>query len=844
MRVRHTGTGSGSAGNTFRAALLSGAAVTLAFGTAAQAQTAPVLAQSPKQGSDSAEVVTVTAQRRAENQQKVPISIQTLSGEQLKRLNVENFDDLQKNLPNVTSGGFGPGQVNVYMRGLSIGGDEGGQGGGGVGSFPNVAIYLDDQSAQVPGRNLDLYPADLNRVEVLEGPQGTLFGSGAQAGVVRYITNKPDLNRTQVTVDLGAADTVHGAPSGNGDIIINEPIVPGKMALRLVVYDDRRGGYIDNVPGTFVRQATDKGIYYAGYTHNIPGPATRLNSANNYRYVGKDINPATYRGIRGELAIKFNDDWNLLISEAAQGLDAEGVFYEQPYTSGSNPVKLPPLSVQTFQPNYDKDSFEETSYTLTGRIGDLNLVYDGGYLQRNTDQLQDYTNYARGIYADYYQCTPPNAKRGIKAQCYSPLATWHDLEHDTHFSQELRLSTPDDWRLRAIGGVFYEYFKVDNRTDFNYRTAPGFTNIGPPPGTTAVDPSVRGNNTGFFNDITRGYGQYAVFGSADYDIIPNVLTATVGTRWFAFHSFEKGYVDTSFGCYLVATPAPCATNGNNLDKRHLENTAYGFRSRANLTYHLTPDIMLYFTWSQGYRPDGYNRKPPTTKDFIGQYFYTSDSLTNYEVGYKTQFWDHRVTLNGAFYEEEWNSVQDRLFDPGVFGNLAFTVNGPNYRVLGTEMQATVHPTDALTLSGGFALNNTKQLTSPPILSQAGVPLPGSVGVFGQVGDTLAQSPIFKGDIRARYEWTIDDYECFAQLGGQYSGHQHSAVANFNNFYEKPIGTADVSAGVGRGNWRAQAYIDNLTNTNGQLFISAAQFVRSVIVTRPFTGGMKFSYTFF
>src|SRR6266480_5780011 len=142
------------------------------------------------------EEVIVTAQRREESLQNVPITIQALTGDTLAKLNVTTFDDYVKFLPNVTAQGLGPGQNNIYMRGLSTG-VTGLQGSGVVGPFPNVAVYLDDQSAQVPGRNLDIYAADLERIEVLEGPQGTLFGAGAQAGVVRYITNKPKLDRVE-----------------------------------------------------------------------------------------------------------------------------------------------------------------------------------------------------------------------------------------------------------------------------------------------------------------------------------------------------------------------------------------------------------------------------------------------------------------------------------------------------------------------------------------------------------------------------------------------------------------------------------------------------------------------
>ena len=792
----------------------------------------------------SGEVVTVTAQRRNQNLQDVPISIQVLSGDTLKKLNIENFDDMLRQLPNVTAGGFGPGQDNVYMRGLSIGGDEGEQGGGGVGSFPNVAIYLDDQSAQLPGRNLDVYAVDLQRVEVLEGPQGTLFGSGAEAGVLRYITNKPDLDKYYVTVDGGAGGAAHGGANENGDIIVNAPIIKDKFAVRLVMYDDSRGGYIDNVPGTFVRQSTDRGIHYAGYTNNIPGPATATNSINNSKLAATNINPAVYQGIRGEAEYKFDDDWNVLLTESAQRLNAAGVFYDTPETSGNAPQRLPELSVQNFEPSYDHDYFENTALTINGRIGFLKLVYDGAYLVHDATQVQDYTAYARGLYADYYQCQPKNVAAGItKSQCYSPGSTWQDIEHDSHLSQEFRVSTPDSWRARAIAGFFYENFTIEDQTNFNYLTAPGFTQLGVPPGATVNNSGLRATDTGFFNDITRGYTQYAIFGSADYDIIPKVLTATFGTRWFDFHNFEKGAVVSGFGCSVGYTGgAPCLSDATNLDAKNLESASYGFRNRANLTWKITPDIMLYYTYSEGYRPGGFNRRAPASGSFVGPIAYASDGLTNNEVGYKMQFFNHRLTLNGSVSQEDWTNVQDRLFDPGAFGNLAFTVNGPNYRVRGTELAATIHVPPDLSVIGSFAENYSKQENSPPVISATGIVLPGSAGIFGDDGDSLALSPQFKGDIRARYEFEWHDYLPFFQIGYTYQTHTHSAVSDFNNFYMAPYGIADASMGVSKGPFHATIFVENFTNTRGQEFISAAQFVEAVVVTRPLTAGLKLSYT--
>ena len=196
----------------------------------------------------------MTAQRRTENAQDVPITIQALTGDTLQQLHVQTFDDFVKYLPNVTVANAGPGQGSIFMRGLSVG-VTGQQGTGTTGPFPNVAVYLDDQSGALPGRNLDVYAADMERIEVLEGPQGTLFGSGAQAGVLRYITNKPKLDVTEGAVNAGYSYTAHGDPNSNVNGDDQSAADHGHTGGSRVIYNDSRGGYINNVPATFTRSA-------------------------------------------------------------------------------------------------------------------------------------------------------------------------------------------------------------------------------------------------------------------------------------------------------------------------------------------------------------------------------------------------------------------------------------------------------------------------------------------------------------------------------------------------------------------------------------------------------------
>ncbi len=197
---------------------------------------------------------------------------------------------------------------------------------------------------------------------------------------------------------------------------MNFPLIADKMAARVVIYNDRRGGYIDNVPATFTRKNTDIGIHYAqfpavngacpdGLPNNgwcVPPGSAQITNAG---VSGNNINPVTYTGARAELLYKFNEDWDALITQSYQNMDSRGVFYQQPTASDGAPLQ--PLQVTLFNPSYDKDKFESTAWTLNGKFGPIKAVYTGGYLMRHVDQVGDYTNYARGYYADYYQCYGP-----------------------------------------------------------------------------------------------------------------------------------------------------------------------------------------------------------------------------------------------------------------------------------------------------------------------------------------------------------------------------------------------------------------------------------------------------
>jgi len=893
------------------AAILSGSGLGLGI-----AHAAPADASSDSEGIQE---ITVTAQRRTENLQNVPITIQAISTEQMKQLSIANFEDAVRFLPNVSLASNGPGQGNIFMRGLSPG-SAGNQSQSSIASFPNVALYLDDQSVQFPGRNLDINAIDMERIEVLEGPQGTLFGGGAEAGAIRYITNKPKLDKTEGSADASYSVTAGGDPNSAANVVLNLPLIQDTFALRGVLYTDRRGGYIDNVPSTFTRANTDNGTFRFGVPAGVGGtcpnglpagsPASGapngvcvplgLPVTNNLPIAKDNQNTVDYSGIRVSGLYQFNDDWNLLLTQSYQNMEADGVFTQYPVGSDGQVLKAD--QVTSFTPAFDKDKFENTAWTVNGKLGFLKGVYTCGYLTRTTEKANDYTNYARGSYGDYYQCTGGTGtvatKNGLgvaqPVKCYSAASGWHDWTRNTHLTQELRVSTPDEWQIRGLFGAFYEDFKIYDDMNFNYKTIPSCNptnlaasnaggdpcvgNVGTAAGSTATHPGVRGDTTAFGEDLQRGYKQTAIFGSFDYDLIPKVLTVTGGTRWYHYDEFETGseyYTSTS--CANVPNGCPA---GKNLDKIGLKKTYNGFRSRGNLTWHVTDDVMVYGTYSQGYRPGGFNREtgkslvakgPDGVKQLFKPSSYSPDTLTNYEIGAKTEFLDHRVQVNLSAYHMKWGNVQVPLFNPNALGNTTFVTNGADYRVNGVELQVIARVTQSLTVQGSASYNDAKQQNDPCLVANnpassnfgncitqvynpAGVLVP-LLSVYGPQGGTPAFSPKLQFNVRARYDWQFNDYKAFVMAGANHVDKMFNQIDNGttnyvgNPFttllrYEQPsYNTYDASLGVAKDAWTAEAYGTNLSNSNASVFTSSAQFIKSEVPLRPRVVGLKIGYKF-
>lgn len=808
------------------------------------------------------EQIVVTATKREQTAQTIPVAVQAIDETTLDALNIGNFDDYVRYLPNVNFGGRGPGQSTVFIRGLAV------QPitvllSGAQGTVPNVALYLDEQPVTAPGRNLDVYAADLERVEILPGPQGTLFGASSQAGTVRLITNKPQFDGVSAGVESSVAFTENGEMSTGVEAVLNVPVIEDKFAVRGVVYSIQEGGFIDNVVGEFTldpsinpdSQATPDAVFYE--------------TINNADIAEDDFNGASYEGVRLSALYAFNDDWDLLVQHTRQQLEVDGVFDFDP--------EVGDLEVTRFFDDTLDDEFAQTSWTVEGRLAMLDVIYTGSYLKREINQSVDYTGYNNsGGFISYYTCTYDNpayiVNYGIDPrfitpggrECLDPTKGAVIQQDQTRNTHEFRFNTPADRRLRVTAGVFYDDFEIETQDDFFYLATPdlGFAPNAPISDAVQVNPATRPSGVAFFNDIRRTEEQIAGFGEVAFDIVPNTLTATFGARVYNIESdFEgssnfadgifQGSVNTDRGRDYDsagsggdpnAPPTPGASDpnvpGHSTDTLTTEGEVFKF----NLSWTPRPGLLFFGTYSEGFRPGGFNRGGgvfsldvlPENVDGDRAFptvetTFDTDDVTNWELGWKTLLFGGAVQFNGAAYFIEWTDMQISRFDPQNVSILTFIENGADSEILGVEGDVIWAATDNLTLFGAFSYNDT-ELTS----------VNAEIVELAPVGSELPLVPTFQAVGRARYDWRLADYDAYVQGAVQYAGESFSSLVAEVREQQDAYTTLDASFGVSRDQWAAELFIENLTDERAELFINEQDDIRRITTNRPRTVGLRLS----
>ena len=543
---------------------------------------------SPEEDLQGIEVITVTATKREESIQDIPVSVYTLQSEVLDDLRVRNFDDYFKLMPNVSMMGVGPGQREIYIRGAAT--EQSKNTIASIqGSSPAVALYVDEMPVSFGGRNLDVYVTNLDRIEVLPGPQGTLFGASSQSGTVRLITNKPTTEGVEVGVEVGASTTKGGDLSHSQQAFFSFPL-SDRAAVRVVGYRDQQSGWIDNIQNDPAK---------GGFFPNIDllnrndisaapvNPASTIEFADNSHLVEDDFNDTEYLGGRVALSYQVNEHWEVLAQHIRQSLETDGVFaYDPNLDSKSN--------VNRFSQDSNDDDFGLSTLTIDGRAGMLDLIYAVGYLDREMEALVDYSDYTNGGgYQVYYLC-PGTADDGTwlrngtaspPVTCHDPQAQYQEWTDSRRVTHEFRVSTPQQYRLNITAGVFYDNQKTEGVAAFE-DAATRDDGDGAWPTLALVGDQGEGTNAGtepfnprvsFVNDYTRKIDQFAVFGQLEFGIT-NSVTASLGARWYDLDFDFKGASSFSFGCKYSTndcdssiarggSEATSRTSGNNVTER-------------------------------------------------------------------------------------------------------------------------------------------------------------------------------------------------------------------------------------------------------------------------------------
>ncbi len=817
------------------------------------------------QGAGAIEEIVVTSRKKTENLQDVPVSVSALTEEMLEERGINTFEDYLLQLPGVTAGGSGPGQNTIYIRGLAST-TPNLTTAGVAGLAPNVSFYLDEQPLAQPGRNLDVYAADVARIEVLAGPQGTLFGASSQAGVVRMITNKPKQGVSESNFEVEYRFMPDGDTGTKIEAMINVPL-GDNTAWRFVAYSDERGGYIDQVAGQLDASASarfraagtvrENGLPVsssrAGFQAGADLSGATLLKAN--ALVEENANDVEYRGFRSTLATELGDNWNATLVYAQQTIDADGVFFADP--------NLGDLEIQRYTQDEIKDEFDNMSLTLEGTIGELEVVYAGAYTDRDTNQMVDYTDYLFvGQYLPYYICdyyvtyttyAPGNVPTGT---CGAPNLLVDSYTNTEVTSHEIRINADINDKMSVTAGVFMSDTTLTELNQFIY---PGsvVNDITYACNHALTDTSVSGviNNASpgwfsagpycepviFFNDIKRTDDQKGVFASLNI-ALSDTSELTLGARWYDIQVDFEGSANSSF--YNGFGAPDTQQFGSNLSAQYAPGNANGYPDKAKtdgvigkVTYAWNPsdDVMYYVTWSEGFRPGLLNRPVGRTSP-DGSYTVPpaidSDEITNYEFGWKTILKDGQLRFNGSVFMVDVAGLQTTVFDPSIV-NLFFSDNAADAEIKGVEGDFTYYTNkEGLTVAGAFSVLDTK-------ITKKLVPTNDVI-----VGTDLAFAPKFQGNLRVKQERPLTNgMMSHILVQFTFSDESYSDIMEMNKAKQDSYKVLDLRVGISNDDWNAELYIDNVTDKRAAISNTFVFDRQRISYIRPMTIGIRYKKIF-
>ena len=851
------------------------------------------------------EEVVVTATKQEASLQDVPVAVSALTEESLNQRGVSNFSDYLIELPNVSAGGAGPGQSTMYIRGVAST-TPNLTTSGVAGLSPNVALYLDEQPMAQPGRNLDIYITDINRVEVLAGPQGTLFGASSQAGVVRLITNKPDPSGFYGRVQAGASTMKDGEANYNINAMVNIPL-SDNFAIRGVVFTDEKGGYIDNVQGT--RTAAESARFRPGSTIRSNGTEVGFRGgfqagvtdfsnvtfleANNSAMVEDDFNDTTYSGGRIAAQWDINDNWRISAGAMAQKIESDGTFYTDPNLSDD-------YQIQRFEKEFVEDEYTNVHWTIEGRIGALEVLYTGAFTERETDQRTDYSDYLFiGQYIPYYICdyyvsytsfAPDGLPTGT---CQAPnLYTTNKV--DSEFtSHEIRFTTDQEKRFRITAGGFFSEMELTEMVDFSYPgsqlvnawgggyngTGLGFAENSNYPydgqGGYKVGAGPYPRDTVFRNDILRTDDRMGVFGEVTFDLTDR-LSITGGLRWFDYEVDLAGSANSSFYNMSGTDYNKFGTNINDLydGDQSIRWTYSGFfpyedspvYSPSNLPAADDPNYQRIV--NSIYAPDVAEDDGVIGKITLS-WRPNDDHLwyATWSEGFRTGLLNRPggAVQSATGYTVPFDVKSDELINIELGWKLdmldnTLRFNGSVFFLDISDLQTTIFDTsivnlffsdnaanaEVMGLEGDITWAPTGNLTMGAAFSFLDTEITDTLtpSTDVQEGLELAYAPEFQGNVWMRYEWTMGNgWMAHVMPSISHSAKSYSDIITINRMDVPSWTLANVTAGISSDKWMVEAFVTNLTD---EQVVTGANYVNDrerLAVAPPTTLGVRVSFDF-
>lgn len=736
--------------------------------------------------------IVVTAQRFTSTVQNTPISLSAITGEQLDAAGITSIEELAHDIPGLSMRSAGPGQTEYEARGLSSSG----------GSSPTVGFYLDDVPltpsavSQTGKVVIDPNLYDVDRIELLRGPQGTLYGSGSMGGTVRVLTNQPKLGTFEGSVQGTLSDTQGGSGNGGGSFMLNIPLGE-TLAIRVVGTDSYRSGWIDRVTlNPFPEDVPISAQPAYGRGNVLTAPV---------QSVTHDVNTEALDGFRASILFKPNDDLSIVGK----------VLYQHMYMGGYDEFDNPPgpSHMSLYAPadiaEPIRDWVHLYSLTATQNLGFADLTSTSGYFQRHEVQTQDASesiSYFAGIYP------------------YFPVP-YSETDITRQFSQELRLASKDDGRLHWVGGAFYSDDSSD-WDEFGNSTSPVFTALQP-------------DGVVYDGDLNYRVRQYALFADASYKITDQ-WKFEAGLRWYRYQSDSTN----SANGFFAPPPAP-------LQKFTISDS--GYNPRFDLSYAPTADLTTYISASKGFRPGGPAGPNYPTNCGGGQTpSYQPDSVWNYEVGEKAKLLNNWLSINSDFYYIKWSQVQETVALPCGY---TYEANAGDGRSFGPELEITAKLSAewSIVANGSYTdakINRpTAQFVAAVLTNPVAGGIPGcpsvtncsSIPILNVPKDAASLSLIYSTEVFSNYQLT-------GRVSDSYVG------PAFDQAYAFAIplpsyNIANARLGIGNGKWNATLFVDNLTNkiaelstNNTQFQFNVPQLVR-VSTNQPRTFGTEINYRF-